>query len=798
MRAAATLTALCQFAAASVLVFGPSVEGRGPDVQDVGDLADRPILAIRILGLSRVDEVLVRNQLRTAVGDPYDAATVRGDVRRLDRLGEFKFVTAEAELAADGSVMVIFSLVEQVLIAEVQVVGNKLISDQDLLQVVALRRGLPLDNFLISSAKREIEALYRRRGHYLVNVLVDESELEETGILLLRVIEGPRVKVRAIEFVGVEAFDPKQLRAQIDTHVALPLVRRGELDEEVLIGDVAALDRFYRDRGYLDVRVDRRIDLSPDNKEAKITFLLAEGRPYTLRAVQARRMVDRGPLRVFAPEQIAAMLDIKTGDLYSRDKLRKSLKVIRDAYGHLGYLDVRVSPSELRTGAEPQVDLLLSIDEGRQYKVGLVRLKGNFLTRDKVIRRHLRGVRPGRPFDAPELERATERIRRTRLFNEVRLTVQDPDPAAPEYRDVLVEVKEANTGSVNFGLAVGSDAGVFGEFSIVQRNFDIADLPESLDEWIRGRAFRGGGQQFSMVVRPGNEFFQYSVSITEPNIFETNNALRVGGNFRQRQFDRYDEQRVSLSTSLSRRLGEIWNFGVSSRFEQVELSDIDSFAPTAVFSSAGPDSLASVGLSLTRTSVATLVRPGRGSRLELAINQQTGLLGGDFDFTTTSAAYTVFLTLDEDFLGRRSILKLNSRVGYIINGEDAPIYQRLYLGGRSFRGFGFREVSPKGIRADDGLPSEDPVGGEWLLFAGAQYEFPLFAETITGVFFVDSGTVTNNPGFDDYRVSIGGGIRLYIPQLGPIPMAFDFAVPIRKEDDDETQLFSFTAELPFD
>ena len=119
---------------------------------------------------------------------------------------------------------------------------------------------------------------------------------EETGILLLRVIEGPRVKVRAIEFVGVEAFDPKQLRAQIDTHVALPLVRRGELDEEVLIGDVAALDRFYRDRGYLDVRVDRRIDLSPDNKEAKITFLLAEGRPYTLRAVQAERPLGRGPL----------------------------------------------------------------------------------------------------------------------------------------------------------------------------------------------------------------------------------------------------------------------------------------------------------------------------------------------------------------------------------------------------------------------------------------------------------------------------------------------------------------------
>ena len=137
----------------------------------------------------------------------YDAATVRGDVRRLDRLGEFKPVTAEVELAADGTVVVIFTLLELALIAEVQVVGNKLISDQDLLQVVALRKGLPRDDFLITSARREIESLYRRRGHYLVNVLVDESELEETGILLFRVIEGPRVKVRAIEFVGADAFE---------------------------------------------------------------------------------------------------------------------------------------------------------------------------------------------------------------------------------------------------------------------------------------------------------------------------------------------------------------------------------------------------------------------------------------------------------------------------------------------------------------------------------------------------------------------------------------------------------------
>jgi hypothetical protein len=68
---------------------------------------------------------------------------------------------------------------------------------------------------------------------------------------------------------------------------------------------------------------------------------------------------------------------------------------------------------------------------------------------------------------------------------------------------------------------------------------------------------------------------------------------------------------------------------------------------------------------------------------------------------------------------------------------------------------------------------------------------------LAGVAFIDSGTVTDEVGFDQYRVSVGIGLRLYIPQFGPAPLAFDFAVPLMKQDTDETQVFSFSAEIPF-
>ncbi len=756
------------------------------------DLIDRPVSEIRIEGLHRVSEQLVRNQLRSAVGDPYDPATVRDDVALLYRLGEFRTVTGEAELSRDGTVVIIYRVVEAAMIAEVQVVGNKLISDQDLLAAAGIARGVPIDDFLIEKAKRSIEALYRARGHYLTSVTVDESELDKTGILFFRVIEGPRVKVKAIEFEGNAAFTASELRNEIKTQTAFPFFRRGELDEEQLTDDVATISRFYADHGFLDVRVDRLIDLSPDSTEAKVTFLIIEGRRFTLRSIQT----EPDPLGVFSQEQIEALVVIRPGDIYLRDKIRRSQAIVQDAYGLMGYLDVRIDATELRSGDAPEVDLLLEIDEGQRSMVGLVEITGNFLTLDRIIRRELRGLQPGRPFDAREIERSAERIRATRLFTDVNITLRDPDPARPEYRDVLVEVKEANTGSVNFGVAAGSDTGFFGEFSLVQRNFDITDLPESMGELFSGRAFRGAGQRFSMVFRPGNELFQYVVSFVEPNLFDSQYSLALDASWRERQYDSsgdlyYNEERLTFAARVGRKLGDVWEGGVDVQFDRIKLTDIAPNAPVDVFEAAGPDNIWGFGFNLSRSTVTTLTRPGNGSRFTFAADQ----FFGDFTFSRAAADYTVFVTITRDFQDRRSILKLSGRVGYIFGG-DAPLYERFYLGGRTLRGFDFRTVSPKGINLA-GNQTSDPVGGDWMIFLGAQYEIPLIGELLTGVVFVDSGTVTNTPGFSEYRVSVGAGVRIYIRQFGPVPIAFDFGFPIAKQPLDEEQVMSFSAELPF-
>jgi outer membrane protein insertion porin family len=62
---------------------------------------------------------------------------------------------------------------------------------------------------------------------------------------------------------------------------------------------------------------------------------------------------------------------------------------------------------------------------------------------------------------------------------------------------------------------------------------------------------------------------------------------------------------------------------------------------------------------------------------------------------------------------------------------------------------------------------------------------------------MDIGTVTNEPGFDDLRMSLGVGLRLYVPAFSQVPLAFDFGFPVLREDLDRERVFSFSLELPF-
>jgi len=772
---------------------------------DIEPFQGRLITDIIFDGLERVPEQFVRNQLRTAAGQPLDWRTVQLDLRNLERLGEFRRVEAELLVGDELDVRVLYRVIEAPIVEDIEVVGNNRLTDQRIARAVgnvALITQVPIDDYRIGAAARAIEQLYRDEGFYQVEVTVDESELRESGAVIFRIREGERLRVTAIRFEGNASFPDRVLRSRVDTEIK-GIFNDAPLDDAVLDRDVGELVAFYRDRGYLEVRASRRILPSPDGREAIVTFVIDEGPVYTLREVEVlpARNGD-AELDVLSAEQVLGLLAIAPGDAFSVERVDASVERIRDGLRQMGYIDARVDRETFRNPDTRQADLRLRITEGRRFKTGLVLTTGHDTTKSKVIRREV-DLLPDHDLDGTAIEETELRLRQTRIFRGPapgypgpRVVVQPEDPAHPGYRDVLVEVDETRTGSLGFGAAVGSDQGVTGSISLSERNFDIADTPDSLGELLAGRAFRGAGQSFAVSIAPGSEVSTYSVGLSEPALFESDYSLSGTAFLRNRVFTDFDEDRFGGRVSLGRRFGTRWSGSLNLRAESINIEDIEDDAAVDIFDVEGQSALTGLGIAMSRRTTDQIARPTRGTASRISI-EQVGALGGDYNFTRLGAEHTVFLTIDEDYFGRETVLSLNTSASYIPQDNEAPVFERFFLGGRSFRGFDFRGIGPVGIRNDTGLPGDDQVGGDWAFFFGAQVEKPVVGDIVALVAFVDTGTVEEELGFDNYRVSVGTGVRLYVPQFGPVPIAFDFGFPLVEEDTDDRRIFSFFIDVPF-
>jgi outer membrane protein assembly factor BamA len=801
----------------SIVTLGLCLLWAGPALAQV-DLAGRPISEVKISGLKRVEPTLVRNQVRSVKGTAYDPKTVEEDIRRITFLGRFKNVTVEVMPQTDGSLILTFALVEQSLMSDVRVIGNKQFSDAQILGyqgtqgwvpgMVVLRAGDGADEFLIEKGLQRIKSEYEKAGYFQADVVIDKESLKE-NLLIYRVREGPLVAVRDIKFEGNTSYTVGELDGQIKSETATLIFRKGHLNRETLDGDVARLRDFYRDRGYLEAEVGRRIDISPDERDAVVTFVISEGPLYTVASIVIRKWVVKDgrqtlsddPLQ-FPREQVLERIKLKVGDVYGAQKVKATREGLSDLYGKLGHIDMRLRKQDGSEGIdrifhekEPKVDVIIGIVEARPHFVGPIEVRGNERTKDNVILREVR-IYPGRPFDKAGIDLTQRRLKESPLFDAANVTVlgDADDPV----RGVLIDVDEnPRPGTLSFGAGISSDSGVLGAIDLIQRNFDIADWPNDFGEFITGKAFVGAGQLFALTLSPGDQFSTYSVRFREPYFLETPLFFDVRAAFTQREREDWDEGRAGGQVSFGKYFGDVWRAQLTPRIQSIDIENIDEGAPVDIFDVEGNNQLTALAFSIVRDTTNSRLFPTDGSVLELGF-EQVGLFGGDFHFTRLTAEYRKFWKVDEDFFGRATVLSMRAEAGYIVQRDEAPTFERFYAGGhKNFRGFDYRGVGPRGIRNDSGEVGNDPVGGDFMFLLGFEYNWPIYQEVIRGVVFVDSGTVDENLSLSKYRLAIGAGIRIKVPFLGQAPFAFDLAVPLLKEEGDETRFFSFDIALPF-
>jgi outer membrane protein assembly factor BamA len=126
------------------------------------------------------------------------------------------------------------------------------------------------------------------------------------------------------------------------------------------------------------------------------------------------------------------------------------------------------------------------------------------------------------------------------------LTPMFQEPAV----DLDVVLSEAQTGRLMLGVAVNSDAGLVGQILLDEQNFNWSRWPTSWDDFLSGKAWRGGGQRFRIEAAPGTEVHRYLVSFQEPYLMDTPVSLGLSGSFFDRRYDDWDEQRLGGRVSF--------------------------------------------------------------------------------------------------------------------------------------------------------------------------------------------------------------------------------------------------------
>jgi outer membrane protein assembly factor BamA len=335
------------------------------------------------------------------------------------------------------------------------------------------------------------------------------------------------------------------------------------------------------------------------------------------------------------------------------------------------------------------------------------------------------------------------------------------------------------------GAGVASNSGLIGQVVYDQRNFDIFDRPESFKELLSGKAFKGAGQRFRISLSPGVEQSAYSVSFTEPYLYNKPVSLDVVGSSFERMQEAYDEDRTKGYIGLEKRYKNDWRRGMSFRVENVKVGDIDFDAPQEIKDDKGDNNLLGWRLYINKNTTDSRFKPTRGYNFDAGYEQ----VAGDHTFGVVKATQRWYKTLREDLVGRKTVLETKIRGSAIIG--DAPVFEKFYAGGTgSIRGFQYRGVSTRGKSTGGGpIVEDDPIGSDWLITANAEVAVPLTSEALSWLFFADAGVIdTGGP-----RASIGTGIQIMIPQwFGPVPMRFEFAIPFAKDDNDETRVFSFS------
>jgi outer membrane protein insertion porin family len=766
------LNAVSAFALSASVV----ASGAGVLVLATAPAAEAAVIrSVEVRGAQRAGEEAVRSNLTIRPGVSFSNADIDESVKRLYSTGYF----SDVRISVSGSALVV-TVSENQLVNQVVFNGNRKIRDDRLQGVVQTQPLGPYNQPMVDADIERIREAYASIGRSDVEITTQTVNVGQGRVNVAFVVnEGDRTKIADINFVGNQAYGDGRLKAVIATKETGPLsflTRKDVYSQDKLRADEEALRQFYYNHGYPDFRIiSSDASLDAGSNQYTITFTVEEGARYQFGDINVESSVEG-----ISGEDLRGLVLTKPGATYDAREIQKSMEAISQRVSSQGYPFARVTPRGDRNLQTNTIGVSYMVDQGERAYVERIEIRGNTRTRDYVIRREF-DFSEGDAFNQEMISRAKRRLEALGYFTSVNISTTQG--SAADRVVVVVDVEDQSTGS--FGIGAGYSAGGDGfilEASIEEKNF------------------LGRGQYVRVAVGGGlDDARTYSLSFTEPYFL----GYRLAAGFdifrsETSSNDDYDYSEQGVTLRVTAPITE--NLATTFRYTYKEInydsdgSDYDRLSP--IYQNLvdhGDYVQSSISQTITYNTLDSQSLPREG--VYASFTHEFAGLGGDSEYYKISgrARYFQLLSTEADLIGSLAV-----GAGHVMGtGDNLNVFDQFTLGGRQVRGFENNGIGPRTVQDGDAL------GGTTYFNASAEVSLPMPAIPedvgVRAAFFADAGTLFGNDvdrlgtaiegtGMS-WRASVGAGVMWASP-FGNI--RFDYAIPVVKEDFDETQEFRFS------
>ena len=660
---------------------------------------------------------------------------------------------------------------ENNLIQNIYFNNNTWIEDEMLINSIKSKQSSLISKSNISNDIKTINMIYKSKGFYDVSTTAKLEKFSNDRVnLIYEIHEGERSEINSIKFIGNKSFSARFLSSNINSQELrfYNIFKFGSnLNRDIFIFDSRKIEKIYKDRGFLDVKVSYEIDKGFFGSHS-LRFYINEGTRYEIKDINYSSKINNDIISNEIKDKFIRSLD-KNKNYFNKRLIDDHLKEINQLLSRNNIYDVYYDSKIIIN----EKTIILEIIENDQDPkiVNKIDIYGNSITKEKTIRSKFL-IEPGDYLNDYLLNNSINNLRKFSYIKEIKHNVKYLDNDVANISFTIDEQKK--TGNLLFAGTFNSDTQLGLKLGLEDKNFagsgNIVDANFNVNS--ENIKFDFNYTQFPL----NNPYLSNTYSIYNQENDYTNSfgykALKQG---------------VGYSINFSDNLDIKYGAGVSYEYGKGHSAKDTSVA--AINDNIGNFNNILLRFNVIKDTTNDFFSPNNGHYNSLSFYISPTDISDDpfFKLIYTNKNYLKFKDSE-------NYVFINNNIGYAESfNSKLKTINSFSLGGNNFKGFDFRGVGP----TSNGIY----LGGNQFFTTTIGYGSSFLFDEKDNIYiktFLSAGSIWNSDYTNDNDLELrsSAGISLdFITAIGPI--SFSYATPISKNDNDKERNFAFTIGTSF-